>query len=173
MFYPIRHEYVGPDVASGWHHGHALALMGNQITIHTSPGRTNQSHEERSEGWLGTTNDWYEAAYGEYATLAAALSEIAQWAEERKLDVVKADDEDPRDHGEDCVYVAYLWPAAINQVWDAAEWLQECKADLKAKLSAGTDAGTLADDCDREARFEGLLLLGTMHYLQRIQADSD
>ena len=65
-YYIIENDYVGPNRA-----GHELTTPA--YTIQTTPGRTNMSHEERINGWLGTTNDWHVAAHGEYSDAAGVI----------------------------------------------------------------------------------------------------
>ena len=70
MFYIIETNYVGPNSDQ-----HADA---DEVRIQTEPGRTNSSHQERTEGWLGTTNDWAQYARGEYETEDAARAAIEE-----------------------------------------------------------------------------------------------
>lgn len=48
------------------------------IIIQTEPGTTNMSHEPRTDGWLGTTNNVHWSAWGEYATEDEARTYIAE-----------------------------------------------------------------------------------------------
>lgn len=64
MYYIISEKYTGPN----WEEH----LDSEMAWIQTYPGRTNMSNEERTEGWLGTTNDWSKSAHGEYDTLEEA-----------------------------------------------------------------------------------------------------
>lgn len=68
MYYIIERDYVGPNPDQ-----HA---DDHTVLIQNVPGRTNSSHEERTEGWLGTTNDWAEYARGEYETIEEARKAI-------------------------------------------------------------------------------------------------
>lgn len=68
MFYLIETNYVGPNQDQN--------ADADAVRIQTKPGRTNSSHEERTEGWLGTTNDWAEYARGKYETEEAARAAI-------------------------------------------------------------------------------------------------
>lgn len=70
MFYIIETNYVGPNPDQ-----HTDA---DEVRIQTEPGRTNSSHQERTEGWLGTTNDWAEYACGEYETEEAARAAVEE-----------------------------------------------------------------------------------------------
>lgn len=71
MYYIISSEYLGPN-KPGWH----------IVTVETEPGKTNMSHEERTKGYLGTSNDVRQYAHGAYETedeacaAALALAEI-------------------------------------------------------------------------------------------------
>ena len=70
MYYVIETKYVGPNRAQDQH------VDADKIEISTSPAITNSSHEERAEGWCGTTNDWAVYAHGEYASLEEARTAI-------------------------------------------------------------------------------------------------
>lgn len=64
MFYVTSIEYVGPNLDK--------RLNSKIFSVKTAPGRTNMSHEPLVSGWLGTSNDWYAYAHGEFDTLDAA-----------------------------------------------------------------------------------------------------
>jgi hypothetical protein len=68
MFYVIETEYVGPNPQQH--------LDSHSYHVQNCPGLLNMSHEPRTFGWLGTTNDWSENAHGEFDTLEEARAEI-------------------------------------------------------------------------------------------------
>lgn len=70
MFYIIKHEYVGPNPDQN--------NDADRIEISTSPAITNSSHEVRTEGWCGTTNNWAVYAHGEYDTIEETRAAIAE-----------------------------------------------------------------------------------------------
>ncbi|MCP5428529.1 MAG: hypothetical protein H6966_09725 [Chromatiaceae bacterium] len=70
MYYVIETKYVGPN--SNQH------ADSDTIEITTKPAITNMSHEERIDGWCGTTNDWAVYAHGEYDAEKAARNAIAE-----------------------------------------------------------------------------------------------
>jgi len=70
MYYVIETNYVGPNQAQNQY------ADIDRIEISTSPAITNSSHEERTEGWCGTTNDFAVYAHGEYATIEEARAAI-------------------------------------------------------------------------------------------------
>lgn len=70
MYYIIETKYVGPNQTQDQY------VDVDKIEISTSPAITNSSHEERTEGWCGTTNDWAVYAHGEYATIEEARAAI-------------------------------------------------------------------------------------------------
>jgi hypothetical protein len=84
MYYIIETNYVGPNQTQDQY------VDVDKIEISTSPAITNSSHEERTEGWCGTTNDWAVYAHGEYATIEEARAAIA----EKFGDSFESDDED-------------------------------------------------------------------------------
>lgn len=70
MFYILKSDYVGPNQEQ---HKNSTKFF-----VQTVPGQTNSSHEDRTSGWLGTTNDWSLHAYGESETLDEAKSKISE-----------------------------------------------------------------------------------------------
>ena len=71
MYYIIETKYVGPNP-------HAEGADVNRVEISLSPTVTNSSGEVRIKGWCGVTNDWAVYAHGEYETLDAAVTAIAE-----------------------------------------------------------------------------------------------
>lgn len=71
-YYVSSNSYVGPDEGRD----------DDVVVISTRPCRTNSSHEERIEGWCGTTNNMSLTAHGVFESLAAAKT----YAEDEILD---------------------------------------------------------------------------------------
>ena len=93
MYYIIETRYVGPNQTQDQY------VDVDTIEISTSAAITNSSHEERTEGWCGTTNDWAVYAHGAYDTLEEARAAITEeFGEVRDSDAngysFEADDED-------------------------------------------------------------------------------
>ena len=84
-YYIVTTEYAGPNPREN--------LDADRIEIRTEPGITNASHEVRTEGGLGQTNDWSLHAHGEYATLDDALDAVDRlWPEHREAENVGYED---------------------------------------------------------------------------------
>lgn len=80
MYYVIECEDHSPDaLRSG-------DKRDNYCVITDKCPRTNMSHEERSDGWLGTTNDWYQRAHGEFESLESAREKCEKLGYERIVD---------------------------------------------------------------------------------------
>lgn len=91
MYYIIETIYVGPNQNQDEY------VDADRIEISTSPATANMSHEKRTEGWCGTTNDWSVYAHGEYATIEearAAITEKFGEVRESDGDSFESDDED-------------------------------------------------------------------------------
>jgi hypothetical protein len=93
MYYVIETKYVGPNK------GQDQYVDVDKIEISTSPAITNSSHEERTDGWCGTTDDWAVYAHGEYDTIEEARAAIIEkFGEVRDSDPngdrFESDDED-------------------------------------------------------------------------------
>lgn len=71
MYYIIETNYVGPNQTQDQY------VDVDKIEISTSPAITN-NHEERTEGWCGTTNGWAVYAHGEYSTIEEARAAITE-----------------------------------------------------------------------------------------------
>lgn len=74
-YYVISTTYIGPNQHTT--NDSDNILDGDYYDICTKPGMTNQSREERIEGWLGSTNDWSLTAHGAFETIEAAREKIA------------------------------------------------------------------------------------------------
>lgn len=93
MYYIIETNYVGPNQTQDQY------VDVDKIEISTSPAITNSSHEERTEGWCGTTDGWAVYAHGEYATIEEARAAITEkFGEVRDSnangDILESEDED-------------------------------------------------------------------------------
>jgi len=93
MYYVTTSEYVGPNKTNSMG-----SPMGDTLIaqIQTAPGTTNSSNEERTNGWLGTTNDISHNAYGEFETLEEARAKIHDmgYTSARELDEDEACDDE-------------------------------------------------------------------------------
>lgn len=70
MYYITEHSYAGPNQLQ------EKFWDADYIVISTIPPRTNMSHEVRTEGWCGTTNDWGIYAHGEFESMEDAVEAI-------------------------------------------------------------------------------------------------
>lgn len=92
MYYIIETNYIGPNQDQDRY------VDADTIEIRTSPAVTNSSHEERTEGWCGSSSNWAVYAHGEYATIEEARAAITEnFGEVRDSDAngdsFKSDDE--------------------------------------------------------------------------------
>ena len=72
MFYLIEIEFLGPNARR------QKGRRTHMVRVLTEPARTNMSLEEKVTGYLGTTDDWYQYALGEYPTAEAAAKFLRQ-----------------------------------------------------------------------------------------------
>jgi hypothetical protein len=117
MYYVLTCEYVGPNTRDSAGNRQSCNPV---ATIETQPGRTNQSGQERIEGWLGTTNDWSRTAHGEFETLEAARAQCASLG-----CTVLVENEDSLDG----TVETYRDPADLADHWEAEEWFQNADPD--------------------------------------------
>ena len=124
MYYIIETNYAGPNPDQN--------VDADTIEIRTKPGITNSSREERTEGWLGQTNDWSRYALGEYETEEAAMAAITE-----KFGDTHTRDEDgdiePWDREQDgtiyrCRPGKY---APMGEIW-SKEWAYTMRDDIAA-----------------------------------------
>ena len=158
-YYLVSSEYVGPN-ASNLSTDFDRIVYGHYVDIRTVPGTTNMSHEPRTDGWLGTTNDWAEYAHGEYATLEdarAARAEMfpqtfASSRDDEDLMVGLDDDDEPIE----AVERVYVGPG--ENVVDAETWLYDAaREDLSAETS-DEQLAELAAEYKKDAAIDKIIL---------------
>lgn len=138
MYYIIKTNYVGPNQNQDQY------VDVDKIEISTSPAITNSSHEERTEGWCGTTNDWAVYAHGEYATIEEARAAITEkFGEVRDSDAngdsFESDDEDVVETYKPGKYA----PMSSQQT---ADWAYEgIQSDIEAETTAERIAELVAE----------------------------
>ena len=101
--------------------------------IQTVPGTTNMSREERTEGWLGTTNDWMELAHGAFLTEGEARDAIKErcrgaWRE-LECDSYQCENLDP--DSMDQIVIARYKPGRYEPCTDSVEWCWDLLGSLK------------------------------------------
>lgn len=162
MYYPIVVEDVSADAMRS-------GLPNEWVEIISQPGRTNLSHEERTDGWLGTTNDVYECAIGEFETLEAAREEL-QTRGYIPQDEVHEDVDIPEpQYSDECVerWFEEDWAYAH---WDAENWLYANEDTVRAQVDElGVDDAARYYETDAEE--QGVRLHGTEDYLQSLVAE--
>lgn len=117
QFFLIESEYTGPNQRDS--HGNWIGDS-RVMTITTTPGTTNSSHEERTDGWLGTTNDNCLTAHGVFDT----IEEARQSAHDLGFTEQDTDTDDDslwfsRDDGD---VEFWITPEAAREQWDAGDW---------------------------------------------------
>lgn len=164
MFYLIETQDVGPNEKDSRGHWKGDTRT---MQIHTEPGRTNMSHEIKTSGWLGTTNDWYSAAHGEFDTLEAARAEAHRrgFTAENPL---SDDDQHWDDEMNPVIVEVWITPEAARDQWDAGDWFINGLGCDGTRTEYGITAMTTDDELDviiekaeAEARAENIELHGT------------
>jgi hypothetical protein len=155
MYYIIETKYVGPNKGLDQHVDLDL------IEISTSPAITNSSHEERTEDWCGTTNDWAVYAHGEYATIEAARAAITtKFGEVRDSDPngdsFESDDEDVIETYKPGKYAPMSSQATADWAYEGiqsdieADTTDERIAELVAEYEAEANSNGYTLDSDLE-----------------------
>lgn len=133
-YYIIETNYVGPNQTQDQY------VDADKIEISISPAITNSSHEVRTEGWCGTTNDWAVYAHGEYATLEEARTAITdKFGEVRDSDV----NGDSFESGDEYVVETYKPGKYVPMSSQAtADWAYD---DIQSDIGAETTDETIAE----------------------------
>jgi hypothetical protein len=173
MYYLIENEYVGPNKRDS----HGIWIGDSRImSICTKPGKTNMSGEERTDGWLGTTNDNSETAHGEFETIEAARSAA------HKMGFVKTyESESEYAAYEDEEYgIVEQWISedAARAQWDAGDWFINGLGRAGTCSEYGITANTtdeelneMVERAEREANENDAELHGTLELFTELRDD--
>lgn len=174
MFYLIETDYVGPnkkDAGGNW--------IGDSriMSVATSPGTTNQSHEPRTEGWLGTTNDNYAYAHGEFETLESAREAAHEMG--YTCEYTPADNDYYQiEREKDGVVEQWISEEANREQWDAGDWFINglgragtCEAYGITADTTDDELDELVDRAEEEAIGEGAELHGCMQLFTELRDD--
>ena len=144
MHYITSSEYAGPnqDEHSDDH----------TYQISTEPGRTNMSHEVRTDGWLGTSNDWAQYAHGEFETEEGARKEIKRLLSDgfREIDDIE---DYHRDEG-----VIAEFRVGRYEEWGretTGDWTRESISDNVTAETSDEQISRLVEEYESEANEEG------------------
>jgi hypothetical protein len=125
-FYLIKREDVGPN-----------GMDEDPIyEIHNAPGRTNSSREERTEGWLGTTNDISRHALGEFDSVLEAVREIPHG-----YTIEFENGGEPDSDGT----TLFTYRRNVCK-WDAADWFEGLGSIQRQAESLGITASTTDEE---------------------------
>jgi hypothetical protein len=154
-YYVVELEYVGPNQDDDTH------IDADRVQVWANAPRTNMTHEARTQGWCGTTNDWATYAHGEYLSLCQAISAI-----ESKFGPVRdvtQDDPDTRRDLSECIqgkiYASYrkgaYGPLSKNETID---WAYESIREYITAATTDVKIEALIEDYELAANEEGLTL---------------
>ncbi|MGA2226677.1 MAG: hypothetical protein ABSH41_19735 [Syntrophobacteraceae bacterium] len=167
MYYLIEHKYVGPN---------KMDAQGNfyqkSMTIQTTPGKANMSHEKRTKGWLGTTNDRSATAHGEFENLDEARKRATELG---YTHILRGETEYISDEEEGFVE-QYISEADARKQWDADAWfLHENSREAMCREYGITAESTddelqrLTDSAEEDARSDGVELHGTYELFEELR----
>lgn len=165
MVYLIESEYVGPNT-----HDSAGNILGDTavMSICRAPGTTNMTHQERTEGWLGTTNDGCLNALGEFKTVDAArdaahqLGFTAEYSDEDECGSRIADDD---------IVEQWVRPGAAREQYEAEAWFEYTgRAGVAAEWNITADSteeavATACELAEEKAVAEGAEVHGIYDYM--------
>lgn len=170
MYYLQSEEWVGPrDPQTA-----RPDQYGKTIIITSTPGRMNMSRRSLIEGWLGTTNDWYRYAHGEYPT-----EDEAQAKAEELFGKLYDGDMDLDVNPEEGLLALYYDHERAADHTSAYEWCDSARADLLREMRNGKTPETLAAELDAEALLctdgnpAGVILHGTEEYLRHLLDEAE
>lgn len=150
MFYVIETKYVGPNQTQDQY------VDVDTIEISTSPAITNSSHEERTDGWCGTTNDWSVYAHGEYDTIEEARAAITDKFGEVRDSDANGDSFESDDENVVETYKPGKYAPASSQA--TADWAYE---GIRSDIDADTTDERIAElvaEYEAEANSNGYTL---------------
>jgi len=145
VYYVIEERYVGPNRDQHWD--------ADTIVISKTPALTNMSHDEITEGWAGTTNDWSVHAHGAYATIEEAEAAIREkFGQVRDEDIhgYTFEDGDP-----DKVAIYKPGEYAPLSGDEAGEWVEQWEPKV-SDATTDEEIAEIAEDMEQEARAQGL-----------------
>lgn len=145
-YYVVETEYVGPNQSQH--------LNDHTYNITTDAPRTNLSREVRTEGWLGTTNDWSEIARGAYDSLDEARAAVRA----ALGDNCRESDAEDLDEG---VVESYL--VGAYEAWDAESsetWCYESRHEVTADTT-DEQIAAIVESCEEWANSENNATLDT------------
>ena len=154
-YYIISTTYAGPNPQQH--------LDDDRIGISIEPGRTNQSREIVTDGWLGQTNDWSRRAHGEYATLEDAIEAVERLWPERREEEYEPEYEYDFDTGERVQVIVAAWrPGRYALIpiegIDYADWVSAYSTDAEIREAAEElEAMANSEDCSYAAGIDGLV----------------
>ncbi len=168
-FYLISEEDVSPnkkDSSGNW--------KGDTETMYitTEPGETNMSHQIKTEGWLGTTNDFSRNAYGEFDTLEDARKKAHDLGFTHQQDL---DDEDYCTDDESTTVEAWTRESASREQWDAYAWFsglgREGTIDEYGITATTTDRelSDMVEKAEEDANSDGKELHDTERYFEELR----
>lgn len=170
--YITTSEYVGPNARDAYGRRYRQTL-----TITTLAPRTNSSREIRTEGWLGTTNEWAAYAHGAFETLQEAEAAVAAGWQTYAL---PEEDEEYALLEDGVVAVYGIGASDPRAAWEAADWFSGAMRELREEIAADpSDEGLarLAERYEEYARGDGMEVMGVYDFLERerddMQADAD
>ena len=150
MYYIIETNYVGPNQTEDQY------VDVDTIEISTSPAITNSSHEQRTEGWCGTTNDWAVYACGEYDTIEEARAAITDKFGEVRDSNANGDSFESDD--ENVIETYKPGKYALMSSQDTADWTYEgIRSDIEA-TTTDERISELVAEYESEANSNGYTL---------------
>lgn len=150
-YYLVESQYVGPNQDDPRYHQACEGVM----TISTEPGTMNFSHEEKTEGYLGTTNDYSSRAHGMYDTIEEARKAAAKlgYTEEIELDESEQHECGPVEK--------YTTKTGAMDAWRPAEWLYESRNELGVTAkTTDEEIEKIAEEIKDSAKFGNVFLYG-------------
>jgi hypothetical protein len=154
-YYITTHEYVGPNARDPYGRRYRELLY-----IQSDAPRTNVSHEIRTEGWLGTTNDWSVHAHGKFATLEEARAAVAaRW---NTYEIEYDEEEEP------VVEIYGVGEVDPRGIWDAGDWLAHSGVEVAADAT-DEEVAAMAREFEAEAEGDGATVDGIEEYLLELR----
>ena len=147
---------IGPNLMSKGNVNGEHPVFDKIIEIVFEIPRTNSSHEERSEGWLGSNNDYSSDAHGGFTSVEAARTYIVEYMGGRLIEDMELLKNEYPD--EDCENMEIYTTTKFNDFYFVSDWFEADKPNVKNLTDEQIEE--LAEREEVSASKEGIGLLG-------------
>jgi len=156
MCWVVSTTNIGPNLMTNGDENGKHPIFDETIEIVSEIPKTNLSHEERDEGWLGSTNDYSSDAHGGFASVESARTYIVEYMGGRlieDMDLLR-EEYSPEDYENMEIYTT----AEFDTYYSVADWFDTDRPAVEGLTDEEIEK--LAEKEELSANKEGIGLLG-------------